>query len=459
MSTLAKKQGRTMDMTQGSPLKLIIYFALPIIAGNIFQQCYSLVDTLVVGRVEGVAALAAVSSSGWLDWTVLSVAIGIAQGCSIRIAQHFGAGDERALKRAVGQSILLAVATVVLLGVLSQALLYPLLRLMHSPENTIHLTAQYLRIVFGGVVLVMGFNLTSSFLRALGDSRTPLIAMIASSLCNIVLDILFVAGFGWGVRGVAIATVLSQGVSFLVCMVAIMRLPLMHIARHDLRPDMPVIKELLKLGVPIAFQNIIISVGGMVLQTVVNSFGFIFMAGFSAASRLGGLMEMAGTAIGTAMGTFAGQNIGAGKLDRVKKGLRSAAVLAVVISFLVALCLVIFGRQLVSLFIEDDPAIVDQVLAFAYQYLVVMGAGLFSLYLLFVYRSTLQGLGDTFIPMMSGFVELVMRIAAALLLPMVLGEWGVYMAEVMAWAGAAVLLIWGYYRRMGMLEKQRQVNV
>ena len=299
-------QARTRDMTQGSPLKLILFFALPIIAGNLFQQLYSLVDTLVVGRVEGVAALAAVSSAGWLDWMVLSLAIGLAQGFAIEIAQRFGAGDEPSLRRAAGQSMLLAAGINVVLMILSQISLRPLLGLLNTPQDTIDLTELYLRIIFAGIPLVMGFNLFGGFLRSVGDSRTPLTAMTSAALCNIALDIVFVAFFGWGVAGVAAATVISQGVSCLICLRAVARLPVMRVEKDDLKADPPVMARLLKLGLPVAFQNLIISVGGLVLQAVINGFGFLFMAGVNAATRLTGLLELAGTSIGSAMGTFAG---------------------------------------------------------------------------------------------------------------------------------------------------------
>lgn len=439
---------RTKDMTKGNPTKLILLFTLPIIAGNIFQQLYSLVDTLVVGRVEGVTALAAVSSAGWLDWGVLSLAMGFAQGFGIQIAQCFGAGDELGLKKAAGQSILLSAALVCVLEVLAQCFLEPILHLMNTPEDTFHLTLLYLRIIFAGMALVMGFNLFSGFLRAVGNSRTPLAAMTSAALCNIALDILFVAFFGWGVRGVAIATVISQGLSCTICLVAVLRLPVLKLSRSHFKPDRAVVAQLLRLGTPIAFQNGIITVGGLVLQGVVNARGFIFMAGYSAASRLQGLVELAGTALSSAVGTFTGQNIGARKLDRVKLGLRRSAQIALGLSLTIGAVVIIWGKPLLSLFIEDDPAIVEQVLHFGYNFLIVMSGGLFTLYLLFVYRSTLQGLGDTFIPMLSGVVELVMRIGAALLLPMVMGEWGIYLAEILAWGGAAVLLIFGYYKRI-----------
>ena len=445
---------RTKDMTRGNPTKLILSFCLPIIAGNLFQQFYSLVDTLVIGQVEGVTALAAVSAAGWLDWTVLGLAMGMAQGFAIQIAQSFGAGDYAGLRRAAGQSLLLSAILTVVLTALSEALLWPVLVLLRTPENTIALTCQYLRVIFGGVVFVMAFNLLSGFLRSLGDSRTPLIAMTTAALCNIGLDILFVAVFRWGVNGVSIATVLSQCLSSLICLAALRKLPVLQLSPADWKPDPRMMRRLMLLGAPVAFQNLIISVGGLVLQRVVNGFGFIFMAGFNAATRLTGLIELAGNSLGSAVGTFAGQNLGARRLDRVRLGLRRSAQIAVGLALTVALLIVFFGRSVLSLFINDDPALVEQVLTVGCRYLYVASSGLFMLYLLFVYRSTLQGLGDTVTPMVSGVIELVMRIGNALLLPLLIGEWGVYIAEISAWIGAAVFLIWGYYRRMRLLSVQ-----
>ena len=445
---------RTRDMTRGNPTKLILSFCLPIIAGNLFQQFYSLVDTLVIGQVEGVTALAAVSAAGWLDWTVLGLAMGMAQGFAIQIAQSFGAGDYAGLRRAAGQSLLLSAILTVVLTALSEALLWPVLVLLRTPENTIALTCQYLRVIFGGVVFVMAFNLLSGFLRSLGDSRTPLIAMTTAALCNIGLDILFVAVFRWGVNGVSIATVLSQCLSSLICLAALRKLPVLQLSPADWKPDPRMMRRLMLLGAPVAFQNLIISVGGLVLQRVVNGFGFIFMAGFNAATRLTGLIELAGNSLGSAVGTFAGQNLGARRLDRVRLGLRRSAQIAVGLALTVALLIVFFGRFVLSLFINDDPALVEQVLTVGCRYLYVASSGLFMLYLLFVYRSTLQGLGDTVTPMVSGVIELVMRIGNALLLPLLIGEWGVYIAEISAWIGAAVFLIWGYYRRMRLLSAQ-----
>ncbi len=445
---------RTRDMTTGSPTKHLILFCLPIIAGNAFQQLYSLVDSFVVGQVS-VDALTAVASAGWLDWLILSLAIGLAQGFGIQVAQSFGAGDMKELHRAVGQSILLSAATVIVVEIAAQVFLWPMLIALDMPEQTIRMTESYLRIIFAGLPLVMGFNLFSGFLRSVGDSTTPLIAMVAAACTNIALDFLFVLGFHWHVEGAAIATITSQGVSCIICLIAVIRLPVMRIDRSDLRFDAKMSLRLMKLGIPISCQNLIISVGGLALQRVVNGFRYAFVAGFNAASRLVGLIELAGVSLGNAVGTFAGQNLGAGRIDRVKLGQRRAAQLSILLGVIVAACMILWGEPLLSLFITDEDLVkVAETLEVAYRYLVVMSLGLPMLYLLFTYRTTLQGIGDTFIPMLSGGMELVMRIICALVLPLLIGEWGVYLSEIAAWVGAALLLMWGYYRRIRMLEKQ-----
>ena len=408
-------KSHTKNMTEGNPTKLILFFSLPILAGTVFQQLYNLVDTFVVGRAEGVTALAAVSSTGWLDWTLLGLIIGLAQGFSIQIAQCFGAGEYDELRRAAGHSLMLAFIVVTALEIIAQVFLRTVLTLMNTPADTYELTLVYLRIV---------------------------------------LDVFFVVHLHWSVVGVGVATVISQGLSCLICLVSILHLPVFKISRDDLRLNREVTGRLIQLGLPIAFQNLIISVGGLILQSVVNAQGFIFMAGYNAASRLQGLMEMAGTALRGAVSTFIGQNFGAKKMDRVELGLRKSVQIAMLMAILIGSAVIIWGKQLLRLFIQDDPAIVEQVLIYGYRFLVFMGASLFALYLLFVFRSALQGLGDTFTSMISGVLELFMRSGCALLLPLFMGEWGIYTSGVISWFGAAVLLVFSYNKRMRRLSAQ-----
>ena len=441
---------RTKDMTAGNPVKLILVFALPILAGNMLQQLYSLIDSLIIGRLLGVTALTAVSASGWLDWAVLSVPMGLAQGYSIYAAQCYGGKRIADLKRSVAQSYLISAAATIFLEITSQLLLHPVLIWMNSPDETIGMTENYLRIIYAGLPIVMCVNMFSGFLHALGNSRVPLIALVCSTTVNIVLDWWFVGSLGMGTNGGACATVIAQAVSAVICFRAVVRIPELKPERTDYRPDRKVIRKLVRLGFPIAFQNLIISLGGLVLQGVVNTFGFIFMAGYNAAARFQGLIEIAGTALGNAAGTFTGQNFGAGKMDRVRNGLRRSAQIGFILAVSVGLIMVFFGKPLLSLFIREEAGVSDQVMGFGYDFLRIMAAGLPMLYLLFIYRTTLQGLGDTVVPMVSGFVELALRIGSALLLPAIIGYWGVYLAEIAAWIGAGVFLIIGCYRRIKM---------
>ncbi len=442
-------------MTAGNPVKLILVFALPILAGNLLQQLYSLIDSLIIGRLLGVTALTAVSASGWLDWAVLSVPMGLAQGYSIRAAQCYGGKRYADLKRVVAQSYLISVVVTAVLEFFSQFLLYPVLTWMNSPGETILLTEHYLRIIYAGLPVVMCLNVFSGFLHALGNSKTPLLALACSTTVNIGLDWWFVGSLGLGTNGGAYATVIAQAVSALICLAAVRKIPELRPQRSDYRPDGDAILKLVKLGFPIAFQNLIISLGGLVLQGVVNAFGFLFMAGYNAASRLQGLIEIAGTALGNAAGTFTGQNFGAGEMKRVRLGLRRSAQICFGLALFVGMIMVCFGKPILSLFIRDEADIVEQVLAIGYDFLRIMAAGLPMLYLLFVYRSTLQGLGDTVVPMASGFVELVLRVGSALLLPMAMGYWGIYLAEIAAWIGAGIFLIFGCYRRLRIIRRTK----
>ena len=266
-------------MTVGNPVRLILTFAVPILAGNMLQQLYSLVDSLIIGRLLGVTALTAVSASGWLDWAVLSVLMGLAQGYSIQAAQYYGGKRYDALKRTVAQSYLISIGAVIFLETASQLLLHPVLVWMNSPGETIRMTENYLRIIYAGLPVVMCLNVFSGFLHALGNSRTPLLALICSTIINIILDWWFVGSLGMGTNGGAYATVTAQSVSAAICMTAVLKTPELLPGRKYYLPDPGMMRRLMQLGFPIAFQNLIISLGGLVLQGVVNGFGFIFMAG------------------------------------------------------------------------------------------------------------------------------------------------------------------------------------
>lgn len=435
-------------MTTGKPAGLLLSFALPLMAGNICQQLYTMVDTMVVGQVLGVEALASLGAADWLNWLVLGIIMGFTQGFSILISQRFGAEDQDGLRKVTAMSTLLSAVIAVVVTVSSLLLAEPVLRLLNTPDNVLPGSLSYLRIIFSGSVIVTTYNMMASILRAMGDSRTPLYAMLVASVVNIGLDLLFVMGFHWGIPGAAAATVIAQGCSCLFCLAVLRRMTVLRMTKTDWHPDGCLCRRLFQLGLPMAFQNTVIAVGGLVIQFVINGFGFLFVAGFTATNKLYGLLELAATSFGFSMATYAGQNLGAKKYRRICEGMRSALKMAVATSVIISAAMIAFGKPVLLLFISGEPGEVAQVLDIAYTYLFIMCCLLSVLYLLHLYRSALQGMGDTVIPMVSGIAELTMRIGCALLLPIWLGQYGIYFAEIAAWAGAVVILVTFYYIRI-----------
>ncbi len=449
-----RMEARIKDMTKGRPGRLILMFALPLMLGNICQQLYTMVDAAVVGKVVGVQALAAVGATDWLNWMVLGILTGFTQGFSILISHRYGAKDEAGLRRSVALSVLLTAVIAVVLTVASLALLSPVLDLLNTPEDVRGDAVGYITVIFSGITVVAAYNIASCILRALGDSRTPLFAMLIAAAINIVLDILFVAGFGWGVVGAAAATVIAQAFSFLFCLNALRKIALLRLARSDFAWNREMIQELVRLGLPVAFQNTVIAGGGMAVQRVINGFGVNFVAGYTATNKMYGMLELAASSYGAAVSTFSGQNLGANRYGRIRKGVRISFVLATVTSAVIGAVMLIFGRGILSLFISGEAQQVTEVLDVAYAYLSVMSCCLPILYWLWLYRSALQGMGDTVLPMVSGIAELAMRVGAVLVLPSFLGEYGVYVAEVLAWAGAAVVLAIAYYRKIARFPQE-----
>ena len=406
---------RTLNMTTGSPMKLLFSFALPLMFGNIFQQLYTVVDTAIVGRGVGMVALAALGTVDWLNWMMLGIAQGFTQGFCIRMAQKFGAQDEEGLKQTLGTSIVLT-ALVAIAGTLISQLGLPLfLTWMKVPDYLRESATLYSRIIMGGFAAVCFFNLCSSTLRAVGDSKTPLVAMVVAATTNIVLDIVAVFILKWGIAGAAAATVFSQLLSGALCAIKIAKTPELQFEKRHLTMHLPMAGDLMGIGIPAAVKNIIIAVGGMIVQTVVNSFdSMAFIAGFTATNKLYGLLEIAALSYGYAVTTYVGQNYGAGNLPRIRSGVRAANILAVLSSLVIAAVMLIFGRPITMLFISREDALLAlEAGETAYRYLCLMSVSLPILYLLYVYMSALQGMGNTVAPMWSAAFELAIRLAVA----------------------------------------------
>lgn len=452
------KGERIQNMTQGVPAKLIFSFAIPLMLGNVFQQFYTVVDTAIVGQALGVHALAAIGAADWLNWLVLGMVQGFAQGFSIYMAQRFGADDHEGLNRSIGATVSLAAVISVVLLAISQVTMKPVLMMMNTPQEVLGGALIYLRIMFAGIPIIMAYNVLASILRALGDSKTPLYAMVAASVLNIVLDLLFVMAFHWGIAGAVVATVLAQLFAAVYCLRAVMKIRIIKLKKEYLLPERFMARRLLGLGMPVALQNMIIAVGGMVVQTVVNRYGVLFVAGFTATNKLYGILEIAATSFGYAVTTYVGQNLGARLLERIRKGMWSATWLALLVSAIITVFAFVCGRPMVSMFISGTPEEVAFSTDVAVYYLRVMAAFLSVLYMLHIYRSALMGLGDTVTPMVSGVMEFIMRIAVALILPVLMGQDGIYYAEIAAWAGAAVVLVITYFVRFNRLQKKSISN-
>lgn len=439
---------KVKDMTVGRPLGLIVSFALPLMMGSIFQQLYTVVDTMVVGKALGVDALAALGSTDWLTWMVLGMVQGITQGFGILIAREFGAKRFEALRRVVGVSTALAAVCALVLLALAQLLALPMLRLLQTPEDILGDALLYARIIFLGTPIIMAYNLLATVLRSLGDGRTPLTAMILAALTNVALDLLFVLVFGWGIVGAAAATLIAQAFSSVFCLLRLRKLDFMTLKREHFRSREGLSLRLLGLGWPMALQNGIIALGGLIIQRVVNGYGVTMLAGYTATNKLFGLLELAAIAFGYAMVTYAGQNLGAGNLARIRKGMGAALAAALAISLIISTAMLTLGKLILGLFLSGDPQEVAQAMASGYRYLSIMAFGLPILYVLHVVRSAVQGMGQTLLPMVSGIGEFVMRTGCVLILPALLGEDGIYIAEIAAWLGADLVLIPSYFATM-----------
>ncbi len=438
----------TRDMTRGKPLSLMVSFALPIIGSFVLQQLYTLVDAAVVGRLIGVSAFASVGAAGFYSWMVLDIILGLTQGFGALFAQRFGAKDETGLRKAVTMSGLLSLLVGAVLTVLGIGLARTVLIAMRTPQELLPDTLTYLYWLLGGTLISIAYNLVGSLLRALGDSKTPLYAVLAASVINIALDVLLVLA-GLGVAGVAIATVFSQLCATALCFRALGRVPVLRLSAQDFAPDKRTIGALLRMGGPLAFRNAVICVGGALVQRAINGYGVLFIAGTNATRRYYGLMEVLGAGIEGAAATFVGQNYGAGDVPRIREGMRGARRLAVVGSVTIAALVALLGRQLIGLLVVGTPEEIAAVVDIGYRNLLAAAACLPWLYMLTMHRAALQGMGRAFVPMLSGFVELAMRIVAVLALPPFIGVWGVYLADGIGWIAAAVLLVGTYAAVIG----------
>lgn len=448
------------DMTSGSPLKLLLWFTVPLLIGNVFQLLYSMVDTVIVGRYVSPQALAAVGSTGSLSFFVIGFAGGLMAGFSIVVSQNYGAlqrsgtQDYSEIRHSVAVSFLLTAVIAVVITAAMAFFTRPLLNMMQTPSDIVDDAELYISIIFYGTVTTLFYNLASSIMRAVGDSKTPLYFLIFSSLVNIGLDLLFVLAFDLEVAGVAYATIASQAVS---CILSIgylfSKYKFLRPHKEDWRMDLATCGKLLRLGVPNAFMNSITAIGCMVVQSVVNSFGSTVVAAYTAASKVEQIATQPGASFGTAMATYAGQNSGAHRLDRVRTGVRKGALLTFFFNIAAGILVIFFGKYLTILFLDtDDAAMMSQILSAAQTYQFAIACCFWALGLLFLYRNALQGLGKPIIPFWSGVLELIARTGISIWFANLFGFAGMCWASPAAWLAAMVILVWGFYYHIRRLD-------
>lgn len=446
-----RSMAHTKDMTAGSPAKLIFTFSLPLMLGNVFQQVYTITDSLIISRNLGVDALAALGSADWFDYMMVAVIQSLTQGFAIRMAQQYGAGETDRLRQTVAKAVVYSLLSGIVLTIAAVILVQPVLTLMHTHTEIAWMAREYLIWKFGGLLCSVLLNMTSAMLRAFGDSRTPLVSMASAALINVALDLLFVQVLDLGIGSAALATVMAQGTGGLIGLAALRKLPFLSLCRKDFQGNGAMAKDMFSLAVPMMLQNILISAGGMLVQSQVNRFELGFVAGYTAANKLYGALELAALAYGFAMVTYVGQNYGAQKYDRIRTGIRSSIQIAIVTSLAITAVIFIFSRPLIAMFLTSDSATAEAALSYGMQFLRTLAAFLPVLYILHVLRSVLQGFGDTMTPMISGIAEFCARILMAFMAVKTMGPSAMFAAEIAAWFASDCILVPSVIKRLSSL--------
>ena len=429
----------SMDMTRGNPAGLLLRFMLPLLAGNLFQQVYSMVDMMIVGRFIGPDALAAVGATGSLNFLFFSLCNGLSNGVGILVSQAFGADRPDTVKRLIANAVYIMAASALAMGALGFALSRPVLALLKTPGNVIDQSVVYMRVMSLGVIAVSMYNCIAAILRGIGDSRTPLFFLILSSALNVALDLFFIRSLKLGVGGAAAATILSQLVSAVGCMLyALRHNPMFIINRDQWRPDGGLIRECCRIGVPLAAQSSMISLSLVILQSVVNSFGSVVGAAFTATSRVEVLVQQPYGSLFSALSTFTGQNIGANRRDRVSQGFRQGLMLMLLFTAVVTPLVQLFSPNIMGWFVDAEQG--AEVIAYGARGLRINSWFFIALGLIYVCRAVLNGAGDAAYAVISGACEMVGRVAFPKPLTMIprVGVWGIWLGTALTWTLVAI---------------------
>lgn len=440
------------DMTVGNPMKIILSFTMPIFIGNVFQQFYNMADAVIVGKFVGNKALAAVGSTGTIMFLIYGFVVGMTAGFTVLTAQKFGAGDMMGMRKTVAGAGILSFIIGAILTALFMIFMKPLLILMNTPSDIFSDAYSYIMIVSGGILAQMLYNLLSSVLRALGNSKTPLYFLILSALLNIVLDLVLIVGFKMGAPGAAVATVIAQGTSGVLCLFYIIaKIPVLHLTRDDLHVGGTIYGIQLRIGLPMALQYSITAIGTMMVQSALNILGSTLVAAFTAAGKIEQVVTQAYVAMGTTMATYGAQNMGAGNVSRIRQGFKSCTIIGVVYSFVAATFIMTVGKYMTYLFVSED---VELIMSSVDIYLKCIGIFFIPLAVVNIYRNGIQGLGYGLLPMMAGVAELIGRGVVAVIAAHQKSYTGVCLASPAAWILAGGLLIVMYYYIMNVHMKK-----
>ncbi len=431
------------DMTKGNPMKIILLFSIPVLMGNLFQQFYNMVDTIIVGQYLGSDALAAVGSTGCLMFLVLGFANGIAQGFGVMVSHAFGAKNEKLLKHYVALAIMLTVIVSTILTIPTVLASKHFLIWMNTPDNILGMADAYIKVIFAGIFCTMSYNVASGLLRSIGDSKTPLYFLIFSSVLNIILDIFFIVVVKTGTAGAAYATVISQGISALLCFIVMFRkYDILRTKKDDYYMDLNGVSHMLCIGIQMALNYSITAIGTMIFQASVNVFGSQVVAAFTAASKVNNIATQTMPTLGTAAATYCGQNLGAGKYERIFKGMKACFWICIGCALSAAAINCFVGPHMIGWFIKS-PTATD--IDYAMRYLYIASVFMLPLAWIFAYRNGLQGLNRGLVPMLSGVMELAARAIAIAILAKPFGYTGVCYADPAAWVSTGILLIVTYY--------------
>lgn len=453
---MKKSSSPAKDLTVGSPMKLILGFAFPMFLGLLFQQFYSLVDTMIVGKYLGVDPFAGVGSTGSLNFIVIGFCMGLCSGFSVPISQSFGAKDFPLLRKMVTNSVWLCTFFSVVITTLMLLFCRPVLTWMNTPENIFEYAYIYIFIIFAGIPCTILYNMTAAILRALGDSKSPIIFLAISSAINIGLDLLLIIVFRMGVDGAALATVVSQGVSGVISIIYIKKkFDILAMEKGDWKLERHLAGKLTGVGIPMGLQYSITGIGSVILQTAVNGLGSIYVASMTAGSKINIFLACPFDALGQTMAPYAGQNIGARKLDRVGKGLRAACIIGFIVSGLIVIVVKLFGDQLTMLFLDEkDPVIMQN----STQFLIIVSAFYCLLTLVNTVRFTIQGMGFSSLAIIAGVMEMIARGIAGMLLVPAFGYLGACYSSPLAWLLADAFLIPAFFLCKRKVARQLEVG-